>query len=536
MAESKKGLRVLIVVLFPILFVTMIAVTFFQPVLQQMMAEIRCAMGNVDRCSAVAVRQLHDDDPDVMREGMTFMENSCKEGIPAGCRMSATFKQRSDHVFGGDTPWVLKRKRQRIASRQCEEGSAKGCLIGAIGEAAWPRESDEDRTTDIESLLGFSRALCPAKEDACVSVAILTAIEGKPDEEASKVACKAGYAVGCQNIQKLRNDYSKEEIGWFSKACEASLSYSACSMKIADKDFSGDVPRFYCRNGHWGMCKSATIADDEQDADVLRAFYGAFEKRDPYDHVGYSLSVEGDFKEACGRDVAEACHLEGLKLVSDLHEEWSPKHPSLKEIEATFGKACKLGLNASCWVGGIQLRDRPREDRLTKESNAMLDVACKRGHAQSCWAKDFGEQLRAGDYAEYRKVAEQACKAGRPEDGACQEYIAFIERDEMTTPWIMSDRLMAALNEPTCYEQGQPKGCRDRAYVWRWGGSPLDTPLAPGMPFAVYSEWEKACKTGDKPSCWYLLNYVDKRWPVPDKKRAKALREKVCAKVPMACK
>lgn len=533
MEEKKKTnwrrlIVVMVLALFGITFLVVVGADVRQGLMQHRW-EVGCEDGNVQACGFLALPLLRDA-PTYQEKvtGMEYMQRPCDQNYPGGCRMAATFGQRRVPAFGGNTIDVIQEHRNAVVYEKCMAGDGKACFV--IGQALYHGHfnSREER----EALLKKSAELCLKESDAhaCFGASSLAFQLHEDMADIHWKACELGFASGCVRGAEIKPP-TPEQSELAAATCKTTQSALAC-RHAGDEDFK----RKQCWNGDFMFCKEVDYDKESEHAKVYEAFYPALSKLQTHDFVGYSYGmISDDFMDECRNGMAEACFLMGVRLVSDYHKDWSPKRKPVEQFEYTFGQACELGMNAGCLAFGIEMLNRAPGKQEIKRANAMLKKACDRGHAYSCWTMNFDEELVAGETKNSAEMGLKACQHSTNPGHACEFYTAVLEHEIEATPWVMSDRRQAALNQETCWEQDQAKGCRDRAFVWDLGDTPLASEMPGGMIFAAFADAEAGCKKQNAFSCYMMFEFAEKKWPRPDEARVADLKKRVCAKIPEAC-
>ena len=487
MEKQKTNWKRLIVLFLVAIFgITFLAVAGadVQQVLMKHRWEVGCEGGNYHQCGALGLSLLRDGETyDDMTRGMELMQSTCDQAFPGGCRMAATFGGRRVPTFGGNTMAVLGAHRDVILEQKCMTGDASACFAAAftlqVGDASSARD-----------IFQRAKELCEAAPDfhSCAAASLLAQALMIDDKTVHEAACRQNSIGACYNwTEDMAPEKTAAVQPVFDAVCKATGTLQLCP-NIEDRD------RKACWSGSWWACPSVEYDATSEHADVYRAFYGR-EKRPQPDWVGYAYGdVPGDFMGQCRNGLAEACYLEGVRLVSGYHKAWQPKRPPVAAFQATFGEACSLGMDLGCLAFGIEMLNRPPKAREVKRANTMLDRACGKGNVYACWAKNYEKQLIAGDFSEIKQSSFKACQQDLQPAGACSTYVAILEHELEATPWVMSDRRQAALNVDTCWNGDQAKGCRDRAHVWDLPVMPLGSEMPAEMVFAAFADAEMGCK------------------------------------------
>ncbi len=418
-------------------------------------------------------------------------EKACQNGKnPLTCTWDA-------HIHGewsldalGPTERLLRRRQREVLTEKCSEGDTTAC---------WARLQIAKRDGDGESVELPERVPPCSREMplVCDLRVELAKRAGGADLAAAKgEACDAGWEIHCDR---------------------------AVPHGVAG-----------CHAGNLVACREA--AEEATDPIVARAYeaiaqppfegIGSPEQRRRMElgYLGTAPDSAEGLQEACDRDVAPACLALGLWEVQDETKEWTPEY-SAGQLEPTFGRACRLGMDVACIMGAARLLDGmwPSAERVEK-GNELAGIACERGNAMACWTMTHHLEVARGDYTKLRALAERTCLLdGRGQTSACDTVANLESLEREATDTALDDRVYYAKMRDVCHRMKPPAACRRAAQMVFWSEA-----VGAGQRAVAYTGTALACAQKDKYGGCKILFDVHHFFPHDQPQTADELRAYAC--------
>ena len=382
-----------------------------------------------------------------VRNAMTQFRKVCDDhGNGLACTWWA-------HIHGSRTLgalWdgaeILRTDRRRKLRKACKSGDSRACWAWSVlgEEVRKPPDADQK---------------CTSGDAYACELLAQTADEGPLGAGARERACKAGWRRFCDELQL--DDRSRCWRG-VTKACAA----AAESAQGAERD------------AYLVMASRTSAAN--------------------VGFVGVAPETDSGFTDACSSGSAPACFVAGLWLVREEGKQWRNSLPPVAELDATFGRACELGMDAACLAYATRLLDMPNpKDQKIERANTVAQAACDRGDRASCWVRDYGPEIVTGDYEALRQSAKRTCMlGGEPyEAQSCQTLANLLAHELEASFTPMDDRVYFHLLRDICQSSQHPAACRRITQMIYDGG------IGAGLRTVAYHGAAVSCAQSDWWGC-----------------------------------